>query len=196
MPPKQLVIDASVGCASDSRACRDFLNTILNKKYQVIMSEQLWGEWKRHESRYAIFWMKAMTDKGRLLRRAIETNEDIRNKIRSSIEVKKDPTILLIVMKDMHLIETALVSDNTIISLDEQVRGHFKRASFTAEELKIIVWVNPHKPAEKAINWLKYGARPDNYRMLGYIDPDKVRLRSGHRPRQYAKEFKNQEKAN
>ncbi|BAI62284.1 conserved hypothetical protein [Methanocella paludicola SANAE] len=196
MPPTKLVIDACVGHASDSKVCRDVLNTVYTHKYHVVMSEQLWDEWKRHKGRFAVSWMKAMADKGRLLRKAIETNDDIRNKIRSSIAAKKDPTILVVIMKDMHLVEAALVTDNIIISLDERARGHFKRASTMSEELKVIIWVNPHEPVEKAIDWLKYGARPEDFRMLGYVAPDSDKFRSGHRTRQYAKQlYKSREKA-
>lgn len=42
------------------------------------------------------------------------------------------------------------------------------QAACEIETLKAIVWVNPSKPAETAIDWLKQGAEPETERQLGF----------------------------
>jgi len=71
--------------------------------------------------------------------------------------------------KDVHLIEAALDTDKTIISLDDNTaRKFFALGSDEFEELKYIVWVNPDRPEETAIEWLENGAPAENQRMLGF----------------------------
>jgi hypothetical protein len=36
-------------------------------------------------------------------------------------------------------------------------------------ELKAIAWINPDKPEESPIAWLKCGANPEPERLLGFI---------------------------
>jgi len=189
MPPKKLVIDASISHASDTKLCRDVLKTVLDNRYHVIMSYQLWDEWKRHKGRYARIWLKTMIERSRLYRQNVMPNDAFREKLFAFHEIKRDPTVKLIIMKDLHLIEAALETDKTVISLDNQVREHFKRASVSVEELKVIVWVNPKEPEENAIYWLEYGARPDNFRMLGYVNPDDKKYRAGHISKRYIKKL-------
>lgn len=185
MPQIYLVIDACIGKASNAKICRNVLKLVKKRKYHVVMSMQLWDEWDRNETPYAKHWRKSMREKDRLHRIDIKPTDDVRDKILAWPDLKKDPTIKIIIMKDMHLVETALGHDKTIISLDERARGHFKRASVSIDELKIIVWVNPHNEDEAAINWLKCGSRPDDFRKLGYIDPEELKYRSGHMLKRY-----------
>lgn len=187
MPPQKFVIDACVGCASGSKVCRDFLKQVYRNKYDVAMSITLWDEWKRHESDFAKSWRKSMREKRRLHRLDIRPNDDVRDRIRTLPDVQRDSNIYVIIMDDIHLVETALETDKIIISLDEQARGHFRNASRSIDELKVIIWVNPKNQDERVFYWLDYGARPDDFRKLGYVDPEKNKLRSGHLPKRYVK---------
>ena len=71
-------------------------------------------------------------------------------------------------LKDIHLIETALAADEIVSSLDEAVRGHFKRICDPISEIQQIVWVNPTNPDEGCIPWLREGAKAEDERKLGY----------------------------
>jgi hypothetical protein len=77
------------------------------------------------------------------------------------------------VKKDIHLIEAALATDKIVISLDDKTaRRFFTQAAQQVEELrelKTISWVNPDKPEESPISWLKSGANPEPERLLGFI---------------------------
>jgi hypothetical protein len=196
MPPKKLVIDACIGHSSDTKKCKDVLETVLKKRYHVIMSYELWDEWKRHRGIYAKVWFKTMIERSRLYTLNVRPNDEFREQIFAFHEVKRDPTVKDIIRKDLHLVETALETDKTIISLDDKVREHLKKASASVEDLKIIVWVNPIDPGEDAVYWLEYGARPEDFRMLGYVDPDDKKYSRGHLAKKYIKEiFKVREKS-
>ncbi len=70
-------------------------------------------------------------------------------------------------LKDIHLLETALITDKTIISLDETVRKIFAKASDQVGEIRSIIWVNPEKTdTEDPIEWLKTGAPSETQRQL------------------------------
>jgi hypothetical protein len=70
--------------------------------------------------------------------------------------------------KDILLLEAALATDRRIVSLDEKIaRRYFRMAAQEIEKLQELVWLNPSKPEEKAIEWLQDGAPADRWRMLG-----------------------------
>ena len=77
------------------------------------------------------------------------------------------------VKKDIHLIEAALATDKIVVSLDDKTaRRFFTQAAHEIEELrelKAIAWINPDKPEETPIAWLKGGANPEPERLLGFI---------------------------
>ena len=73
--------------------------------------------------------------------------------------------------KDLRLIEAALATDKTVISLDDKTaRKFFGKAAVQVDELKDIVWVNPDKiEEEKPIEWLENGAEAERDRLLGNL---------------------------
>ena len=69
--------------------------------------------------------------------------------------------------KDFHLLQAALATDQTVISLDEIIRGLFRQASQSVGEIRNIIWVNPDRTAEEhPIAWLQDGAPPEANRRL------------------------------
>ena len=70
-------------------------------------------------------------------------------------------------LKDMHLIEAALVSDKTVISLDETARNLFCEITDMVPQLKSIMWVNPTSEGEASIDWLRSGAKSNKKLQLG-----------------------------
>lgn len=71
-------------------------------------------------------------------------------------------------LKDFHLIEATLVTDQTVIALDEIVRALFGTSCQAVGQMKSIVWVNPDKPEEQPFTWLEDGAEPEKHRQLGF----------------------------
>jgi len=83
------------------------------------------------------------------------SNPDLRRKIMSSAHSKKDCVVMI---KDVHLLEAASVTDNSIISMDETVHDLFKDASSKVGEIRTILWTNPDRDYEEKIRWLEEGA--------------------------------------
>ena len=71
-------------------------------------------------------------------------------------------------LKDVHLLEAALATDQTVTSLNEIDREHFQSACDSIDEIRHIVWVNPDKDEEGCLAWVEAGAPPDDHRKLGY----------------------------
>ena len=69
-------------------------------------------------------------------------------------------------MKDTHLVEAAIATDNCVVSLDATVKAMFAAAAASVAELMAIDWVNPDCDFQQAVEWLDDGA-PANRFALG-----------------------------
>jgi len=169
---KQLVIDTDVAQASgdedatDPRAinCRDFLKEVRFQDHRVVMTREISEEWKRHQSRFALEWRVSMDARRRIDRINPPEDEELRDKVTVTAT---DEDEIEAMQKDFHLLQAALATDQTIISLDETVRGLFKQASQRVGKIRGINWVNPDRTAEEQpIAWLQNGAPPESHRQL------------------------------
>jgi len=70
-----------------------------------------------------------------------------------------------IVRDDFHLIEAAVATDYTVVSLDDNARAAFRTAVASVKEFKDVVWANPD--SDTAVKWLENGAKPDKQYLLG-----------------------------
>ncbi len=169
---KRLVIDTDVAQASgdedatDPRAinCRDFLKEVRSQDHRVVMTREISEEWKRHQSRFALEWRVSMDARRRIDRINPPENEELRDKVTVTAS---DEDEIEAMQKDFHLLQAALATDQTIISLDETIRGLFKQASRQVGEIRNIIWVNPDRTVEEQpITWLQNGAPPEPHRQL------------------------------
>ena len=169
---KRLVIDADVARASGSKTathpraqhCRDFLNVVLALSYRLVMTEKINTEWKNHQSRFARRWRVSMDARKKIVRINPPEGVELQNKVTNTA---RDEDEIEAMQKDFHLLQTALATDQTIISLDETIRQLFKRASQQVGEIRHIVWVNPDRATEEhPIAWLRNGAPPEAHRQL------------------------------
>lgn len=102
-------------------------------------------------------------------RRVIFDDVPPSNKMRREIErvAATNPGEIEILRKDFHLIEAAIATDRTVVSLDEAVKRLFRTAALSSvTAIEKIVWVNPTNTAEDSVAWLQKGAKPENTRML------------------------------
>lgn len=169
---KRLVIDTDVAQASgdedatDPRAinCRDFLKEVRSQDHRVVMTREISEEWKRHQSRFALEWRVSM-DASRKVERIDPLQDDtLRDKITTTTNNTDE---IEAIQKDFHLLQAALATDQTIISLDETIRQLFKRASQQVGEIRNIIWVNPDRATEEQpIEWLQNGALPEAHRQF------------------------------
>ena len=169
---RQLVIDADVARASGSETathpraehCRDFLSAVLKLSHRIAMTEKINNEWKNHQSRFARRWRVSMDARKRIDRIDPPENAELQAKITTTTNNENEIEAL---EKDFHLLQAALATDQTIISLDETVRGLFKRASQQVGAIRGIIWVNPDRTVEEQpITWLQNGAPPEGHRRL------------------------------
>ena len=166
---KRLVIDADVARASGSETaihpraehCRDFLNAVLSLSYRIVMTEKINNEWKNHQSRFARRWRVSMDARRKIDRINPPEDEELQDKVTNAAN---DEDEVEAIEKDFHLLQAALATDQIVISLDETIRGLFKRASQQVGEIRNIIWVNPDRTEEEPITWLQNGAPPEPHR--------------------------------
>ncbi len=108
-------------------------------------------------ARRRVCWIDAPADDG--LRRKVEQYTPGENKREA-------------MLKDIHLVEAAFQADKIVISMDETVRQCFYEVTQKISPLRQIVWVNPCKSEEAALDWLQHGAELERERLLGYRQED------------------------
>lgn len=175
---KRLVVDASIARAAGgtgathptSKHCRDFLKSILDICHHIVVTPAIKSEWGRHRSRFSHTWLQSMVARKKVFHLNDSSNNELRSKILNSTDTKTTKIIL----KDLPLIEAAMMTDNIVVSLDENVRKHFNQLAKTARELKNTVWVNPDKIEDGSIPWLENGAKAENKRLLGFVNKNKL----------------------
>ncbi len=169
---KRLVIDTDVVQSSgdeeatDPRAvhCRDFLKEVRSQNHRVVMTRKISDEWKRHQSRFSLEWRVSMDARRRVDRVDPPENEKLRDKI---VDTTSNQDEIAALQKDFHLLQAALATDQTIISLDEIIRKLFARVSQQVGEIRHVIWVNPDRTTEEQpITWLQSGAPPETHRQL------------------------------
>lgn len=171
------MVDASVAGAAGGKTatapastrCRDFLLTLRQEtECRIVMQPKLKDEWDAHKSLFARTWLTAMVSRGRVIFDEVPPSNRMRREIESSAAANQRD--LKALRKDFHLVEAAIATDRTVVSLDETVRRLFKAAAQSVVAIKKVVWVNPSIAAEQPVKWLRNGAKPENARMLGYLE--------------------------
>lgn len=128
------------------------------------MTKQINAEWKRHQSHFALEWRASMDARRKVVRIVTSEESQLQRKLTNTAENVDDIEVM---QKDFHLLQAALDTDKTIISLDESVRTLFAVASQQVGEIRDIIWVNPERTIEEQpIIWLKSGALPEAHRKL------------------------------
>jgi hypothetical protein len=173
---KILVIDASIArsCGQPEATyptsvhCREFLEHVLSICHRIVMTPEIRDEWNKHASRFARSWMSQMIARKKLIAMpTLPIDSALWNLLEKLAETDKQRGDIV---KDIHLLEAALATDQIIISLDEQTaRKYFTQAAQTIETLQPITWVNPDKiEKEQPIAWLLAGCPNEKNRTLGY----------------------------
>lgn len=171
--PRCLVIDADIARSAGgldaqegrSKSCRDFLIALRETPHKVVTTETISAEWHKHQSGFTRKWFASMVARKKVCWVKAAADEVLRDKVTVAAKTEKKCAAML---KDIHLIEAALQVDKIVISMDETVHNCFCEIAQTVGMLKLIVWVNPCKDAEKPIVWLQNGAAADKERQIGY----------------------------
>lgn len=169
---KCLVIDASIARAAGGEEstyptsvnCRDCLIAVLEICHRIVMTSDIRQEWDKHQSRFAREWLRRMIARRKLYPVEIRVDHDFWQQIETLADMDKQRAEMI---KDLRLIEAAIATDKTIISLDDNTaRNFFGKASRQVEKLQDVIWVNPDKDEEQVIQWLTDGAAPEPARLL------------------------------
>jgi hypothetical protein len=170
---KLLVIDASVAQSAGgekatdpiSISCRDCLETIRKVCHRMVITPEISREWDRHQSSFARGWRRWMISKRKVARLTPTLNPEIYDVIGELITVEKQQADIL---KDTLLVEAAVSSDKTILSLDDRMRRLLMVLAPQVREVGELVWVNPTNAEENCLPWLKEGAQPEKHRQIGF----------------------------
>jgi hypothetical protein len=162
---KRLVIDASIASASGetmhptSRRCREFLDETRKICHRMVLTRHLADEWRKHQSRFAAEWIIDMRNKGKVVD-LVDVSHAL---IRDQLAAKGKGNIRKAAQKDLHLVEAALATDKTVVSLHE-----IAHEDLMIEATAKITWVNADAEGGHAIYWLRHGAKPVKKWQLGY----------------------------
>ncbi|MCB4438493.1 hypothetical protein LHL20_19865 [Alteromonas sp. McT4-15] len=138
-----IVIDADIARASGtsehpiSKSCRGLLESVMDNDHSVTMCPTLTAEWKKHRSMFATRWLASMTARKRVKR--ITPHTVTTHLINTNINNERKAKIAL---KDAHLVDAALSSNEIIASNDDNARNVFCELTQTCGNLKSVKWFN------------------------------------------------------
>ena len=170
---RQLVIDACIACSMGERNengkhCREFMTDAFlnNTNHEVVISKDIKKEWYTHgKNIYATTWLSSMQARKRVFH-VKENCEDafLRQEINALSTL---PVQIEAMLKDVILLEAAIKTDRSVISMDQKARRLFAGACVCIGYIRDIQWANPCIPEEDAISWLRDGAKHKTEFQLG-----------------------------
>jgi len=158
---KRLVIDANIahsagaGEVPSSRYSRESLAAILAGEYTVVFNRSLLQEWKNHLSRFAMIWWRSMAAQKRI--ENAEGEEFARHLDRACACLEHDRWKSDLI-KDFHLVQSALASGQTIISNERNFPVFVATACHSVKELAALYYANPATEGDVCISWITDGA--------------------------------------
>jgi hypothetical protein len=149
-----------------AKSCRDFLQAVLNICHRAVFPPQLIEEWKKHASRFSQSWQVAMERRRKLDWIKAETDDELREAI---AEIAASENEKAAMEKDAFLLEAAgATTDRMVVSRDEVVRGLFRELAVQLPRVGKVVWINPGREEDSALEWLRRGAKGERTRRLGH----------------------------
>jgi hypothetical protein len=168
---KRLVIDTNIARSVSETTnptsinCRNFLEKMRDLEFRLVISQELLEEWNRHRSRFFLRWLSQMFARKLQVQVNDVENDTLRSQIEKHASSEKDAEEML---KDVLLLEAALVTDKTVVSMNEIDRKRFAEICEHIALIRDVVWANPDITDEKCLEWLEEGAPDDDFRKLGY----------------------------
>jgi hypothetical protein len=159
---RRLVVDACVAsqtgtgewplCTPWQKLCRSFLESVYSLRHTIVMCPRLSAEWKSHETSYACSWRTRMWNR----RRTVFESRDIADSTlrRAMASVSNGTNELKEMMKDEHLLTTAMKHDRVVFSTDDAARILFRRVAAADTRLVGLTWGNPARQYANCANWL------------------------------------------
>jgi hypothetical protein len=165
----RLVIDANIAQSAGtsdvpvSLYSRECLNAIRDSDHVAVFCEKLLMEWSEHASLVSRRWWKSMTARRRIERREGIEFAHLLDRSCAGLERESWKNAL---RKDFHLVQSALASDQTILSNERGFPTLVAIACARVRELTALYFANPALEQEVCIHWIKAGAEKDAERRI------------------------------
>jgi predicted nucleic acid-binding protein len=165
---RRFVVDADVARASGkgrppAPACLDVLETLLRVCHRLALPQLLADEWNRHASRQGRRWLKQMQNRRKVDKLELRRIDEIRGRLASLARGPADERAMI---KDAHLVATAVEYRARVLSLNDADRDRFRAAAQQFGDLGLVLWANPSREEEKVGAWLEGGAPDEALRRL------------------------------
>ncbi|RTQ50734.1 hypothetical protein EJV47_08890 [Hymenobacter gummosus] len=138
-----------------SDACRRVLETIIAAQHRVVLSATQYAEWQKHQSIFSKKWLVQMMSKKLYVLLKPEPDSGLTTRIHALEITDKMRHEML---KDVHLLENALATDDTVISQETNVFNLFTTHAQALQIPRPVAWVHPVDNEAACIVWLEKGA--------------------------------------
>lgn len=158
---RRLVVDTNVArSASESQhpisdACRQVLETMLTEQHKVVLTATQFQEWQKHQSPFTRNWLARMASRKLWHVLAPEPDSGLTDRVYAldcTARVRKE------MLKDVHLLENALATDDVVLSQETNVLGLFCKHTDALQTPRAVAWVNPADDIAACVAWIQAGA--------------------------------------
>jgi hypothetical protein len=163
---KKLVIDANLALGSSdpmfnplsviagdvNRRC---LDAIWEEGHIAVFNKRLRREWRDHLSDSARKWLRSMNMKGRTID---EEGEDFSELLDPACGCQAVDRHKADLEKDFHLVQSALATEQIIISRETNFPAFIAKACSAVRELASLYYANPIEKDDACRLWIKAGA--------------------------------------
>jgi hypothetical protein len=166
---RRLVVDTNVArSASESEkpvsdACRQVLQAMLQGQHRVVMSATQYWEWQKHKSPFTKRWLSQMIGKKLHVVLSPEPDSGLTDRIYALECTDKVQAEML---KDVHLLENALATDDVVLSQETNVFGLFCKYADALQIPRAVAWVNPADDVVTCVAWIRAGAEASKARYI------------------------------
>jgi hypothetical protein len=167
---KRLVIDANIARSAGagevpiSRYSRACLEAVLDGDYVAVLNPPLREKLKdSHSSKVFQIWWRAMA-----ARKRFEDNEgkEFAHHLDRACTCLEQDRWKEALCKDFHLVQSALATDQTILSNEKNLQKFLALACSRVQVLSVLYYANPAAEGDDCILWIKAGAEKDADRRI------------------------------
>ena len=166
---RRLVVDTNVArSASESQhpisdACRQVLETMLSEQHKIVLTATQFQEWQKHQSPFTRNWLARMASKKLWHVLNPEPNSGLTDRIYAlecTARIRKE------MLKDVHLLDNALATDDVVLSQETKVFGLFCNYANALQLPRAVAWVNPADDVAACVAWIQGGAEVGKMRTV------------------------------
>lgn len=167
--PRRFVVDTNLARAASesehptSDACRRVLELMLTNEHKVVLSYPQYQEWLRHTSRFTKRWITRMASAKLWHVLSPEPDSGITDRI---YQLECTAPARQEMLKDAHLLENALATDDVVLSMETNVLRLFCTHVQALQVPRPVAWVNPTEDVKACVVWIEAGAEVEKARCV------------------------------